>query len=65
MSVDVSAVYKSTIEHFKQAQKNIAIEKRMFEHSADAISWIIPLCGKRLKLHTTTQAISAHAFMNK
>lgn len=27
MSVDVSAVYKSTIEHFKQAQKNIAIEK--------------------------------------
>ena len=38
MSVDVSAVYKSTIEHFKQAQKNIAIEKRMFEHSADAIS---------------------------
>ena len=32
MSIDVSAVYKSTIEHFKQAQKNIAIEKRMFEH---------------------------------
>ena len=42
MSVDVSAVYKSTIEHFKQAQKNIAIEKRMFEHSADAISDVIP-----------------------
>lgn len=42
MFVDVSAVYKSTIEHFKQAQKNIAIEKRMFEHSADAISDVIP-----------------------
>ena len=42
MSIDISAVYKSTIEHFKQAQKNIAIEKRMFEHSADAISDVIP-----------------------
>lgn len=42
MSIDISAVYKSTIEHFKQAQKNIAIEKRMFENSADAISDVIP-----------------------
>ena len=42
MSIDVSSVYNSTIEHFKQAQKNIAIEKRMFEHSADAISDVIP-----------------------
>ena len=42
MAIDVSAVYKSTMKHFKLAQKNIQFEKRMFEHSADAISDVIP-----------------------
>ena len=42
MAFDVSAVYKSTMKHFKLAQKNIQFEKRMFEHSADAISDVIP-----------------------
>ena len=32
MAIDVSAVYKSTMKHFKLAQKNIQFEKRMFEH---------------------------------
>lgn len=42
MAIDVSTVYKSTMKHFKLAQKNIQFEKRMFEHSADAISDVIP-----------------------
>lgn len=42
MSVDTSAIYKSTLEHFNQARKNITIEKIMFEHSAEAISDVIP-----------------------
>lgn len=42
MTIDVSAIYKSTMKHFKLAQKNIQFEKRMFEHSADAISDVIP-----------------------
>ena len=42
MAIDTSAIYKSTLEHFKQALNNITIEKRMFEHSADAISDVIP-----------------------
>ena len=42
MSVDTSAIYKSTLKHFNQARNNITIEKRMFEHSAEAISDVIP-----------------------
>ena len=42
MSINISTIYQSTIEHFKLAQKNIADEKIMFEHSDDAISDVIP-----------------------
>ncbi len=42
MSIDVSAIYKSTMEHFNQARENIAVEKRTFEYNADAISDVIP-----------------------
>ena len=42
MSVDISAIYKSTLEHFNQARNNIIIEKRALEHSAEAISDVIP-----------------------
>lgn len=42
MSVDTSAIYKSTLKHFNQARNNITIEKRTFEHSAEAISDVIP-----------------------
>lgn len=42
MSVDISAIYKSTLEHFNQARNNIIIEKRALKHSAEAISDVIP-----------------------
>lgn len=42
MSIDVSAIYKSTTDHYMQALKNIAIKKSMFQHSDDAISDVIP-----------------------
>lgn len=43
MAIDISAIYKSTYEHYQQAKNNvIVIESAMFEHRADAISDAIP-----------------------
>lgn len=41
MSIDIEAIYKSTFEHYKQAQQHI-IEKRMVLEYASAISDVIP-----------------------
>lgn len=42
MAIDVDEIYKNTWEHYKKAKSNI-IEKRMLlEHSAEAISDVIP-----------------------
>ena len=42
MVVDISAIYQSTLEHFNQARNNIRNMTVMFEHSATAISDVIP-----------------------
>ena len=42
MAVDISAIYKSTLEHFNQARNNIRNTRVAFEHSATAISDVIP-----------------------
>lgn len=42
MAVDISAIYQSTLEHFNQARNNIRNTTVMFEHSAAAISDVIP-----------------------
>lgn len=42
MAVDISAIYKSTLEHFNQARSNIRNTRVAFEHSATAISDVIP-----------------------
>lgn len=41
MGIDINEIYKSACKHYEQAKSNI-IAKRMFEHSADAISDVIP-----------------------
>ena len=38
MSIDVSVIYRRTLEHFNRAFNNINSEKRVFEHNAEAIS---------------------------
>lgn len=42
MSVNISSIYKSTLEHFNQARNNIRNTKMAFAHSTDAISDAIP-----------------------
>lgn len=42
MAVDISAIYQSALEHFNQARNNIRNTTVMFEHSAAAISDVIP-----------------------
>ena len=42
MSIDVSVIYRRTLEHFNRAFNNINSEKRVFEHNAEAISDVIP-----------------------
>ena len=42
MAVDISAIYQSTLEHFNQARNNIRDTRIVFEHSAAAISDVIP-----------------------
>ena len=42
MAVDISAIYKSTLEHFNKANNNVRNTRVMFEHSATAISDAIP-----------------------
>lgn len=41
MAIDVDAVYQITMKHYMQAQKCL-FEKRLIEHSATAISDVIP-----------------------
>ena len=41
MSIDINAIYKSTLKHYEQA-KNTLITKTMFEHRSEAISDVIP-----------------------
>lgn len=41
MAIDISAIYKSTFEHYQQAKRNI-IAKEAFAHRSDAISDAIP-----------------------
>ena len=41
MGIDINEIYKSTCKHYEQAKSNI-IAKGRFEHSADAISDVIP-----------------------
>lgn len=41
MAIDVNAIYKSTLEHYRKAQSNV-IAKGEFAHRADAISDVIP-----------------------
>ena len=42
MAIDTSAIYISTLEHFNQARNNIRSAIVAFEHSATAISDVIP-----------------------
>lgn len=41
MGINVDEIYKITFKHYEQAKSNI-ITKGVFEHSADAISDVIP-----------------------
>ena len=41
MSINITEIYKKTIEHYNLAEKNI-IAKTLFEHRADPISDVIP-----------------------
>ena len=42
MAVDVEKIYSSTWEHYQRAKKNLKEQRALFEHSADAISDVIP-----------------------
>lgn len=42
MAVNINEVYKSTLNHYKRAKKNVEEKRMMFEHSDDAISDVIP-----------------------
>lgn len=42
MAIDIDSIYKTTIEHYIQAQQNQMKKRAFLEHSDGAISDIIP-----------------------
>lgn len=41
MAIDIDAIYKNTLEHYRKAKSNV-VSEFMLEHRADAISDVIP-----------------------